>query len=486
MLDDTENRLLEAIAHDVDDANAYLVYGDWLSQRGDLRGELIGTQHALLSAQGTDAARLRTREEQLLEQHRTEVFGVAAPQLNRSEIDWFCGFLRGASLEEGSKLLEHPAASFLVDVSATSLPRAHPHIRHLTTNQRELAPVLACPSLRSLRLAWEGELASARHGRLKRLQIDLRCHPNMLALPSVDFPALERLTLFWVYPDDGPALAQLLEERPGVVLDLGVDAEPSKPTNPRSFDAFASFAARVCTLSVNRLNGQGREALHALSFPHVHTLLVTSAPWRTEDRSRMWSLLPAMPALEAVLAYESERPDFGRGFAASPLREAVKFLSLSTSSPTAALDFLTAPLPKLTTLKLRFEAHPAVEKVGLETILANDPLPSVSALDVHPTSYLPQIARAPVGARLRHLTVHIDAIDDLRTVLDARKHLRSLETLVVRGKRVLSAAALSRLYDTGLIVEWGPHVVVRIPEDLFHIGSRPRTMPPISAMGGRT
>src|SRR5688500_18514450 len=42
--------LEEAIAQDPDDEEAYLVYADWLAERGDPRGELIAVQHAQRAA----------------------------------------------------------------------------------------------------------------------------------------------------------------------------------------------------------------------------------------------------------------------------------------------------------------------------------------------------------------------------------------------------------------------------------------------------
>lgn len=53
-----------------DDASAYLVYADWLSQQGDPRGELIVLQHKLSTpGQGGEGAAISAREAELLAQN---------------------------------------------------------------------------------------------------------------------------------------------------------------------------------------------------------------------------------------------------------------------------------------------------------------------------------------------------------------------------------------------------------------------------------
>lgn len=65
--------LAAAIARDLDDVGARLVYADWLTERGDPRGDLIAVQAAL--RERTDDARLREREARLLAEHRAHFLG---------------------------------------------------------------------------------------------------------------------------------------------------------------------------------------------------------------------------------------------------------------------------------------------------------------------------------------------------------------------------------------------------------------------------
>ena len=116
------------------DAAPYLVYADWLQQRGDPRGELIALQSQRQLAPGdkklasTEAALLGAQGryfvppllDELLKQPRRKT-DVAS---SRTEARWFMGFLQGVRIarrssqqpevsEVLSELLKHPSAQFL-------------------------------------------------------------------------------------------------------------------------------------------------------------------------------------------------------------------------------------------------------------------------------------------------------------------------------------------------------------------------------------
>lgn len=85
---------LEARIHaNVDDRDAYLVYGDWLSERGDPRGELITVQ-AKLDQNPSDTT-LRERETAILAPNRDAWLGELAkldPKLDLG-VKWRWGFI---------------------------------------------------------------------------------------------------------------------------------------------------------------------------------------------------------------------------------------------------------------------------------------------------------------------------------------------------------------------------------------------------------
>lgn len=83
---DLEARILERI----DDPAAYAVYGDWLAEHGDPRGELVTLQIAL--AERHDDA-LATRARHLIEQYAWEWLGrLAWTEPNDVTIEWRYGF----------------------------------------------------------------------------------------------------------------------------------------------------------------------------------------------------------------------------------------------------------------------------------------------------------------------------------------------------------------------------------------------------------
>ena len=119
--------LEKAILASPDDAQAYLVYADWLQSQGDPRGELIALQHAKATDPAKRAA-ASASEKKLFEKHEKELLGPIGKDSERyTDVVWRYGFLKSVrvgvdydSYEEGSRLekllktlLEHPSARFL-------------------------------------------------------------------------------------------------------------------------------------------------------------------------------------------------------------------------------------------------------------------------------------------------------------------------------------------------------------------------------------
>ena len=93
-----------AIAANVDDVASFLVYGDWLSERGDPRGELVAVQTKLRETPG-DAA-LLAKEKKLLDDNKKAWLGdLADLGPNDVAFTWLHGFL--ASVRIGPPLDEY-------------------------------------------------------------------------------------------------------------------------------------------------------------------------------------------------------------------------------------------------------------------------------------------------------------------------------------------------------------------------------------------
>src|SRR5688500_12141686 len=85
-----EADFVASISERPDDDAGYLVYGDFLQQRGDPRGELIALQH------GADEVAV----ERHLAKHRAALLGRLADQIG-IEVEWHLGFVRRARIVVG-------------------------------------------------------------------------------------------------------------------------------------------------------------------------------------------------------------------------------------------------------------------------------------------------------------------------------------------------------------------------------------------------
>lgn len=109
------NLALEAqLPNDFSDPQPFLVYADWLEQRGDPRGKLIQAQHR-------GSAKL---EREILKEHGAVLVPPNLGKRHKLEVTWKLGFIATATFgahddldERIEKLLEHPSAALLRELT---------------------------------------------------------------------------------------------------------------------------------------------------------------------------------------------------------------------------------------------------------------------------------------------------------------------------------------------------------------------------------
>ena len=117
----------------------YLVYGDWLSEHGDPRGELVAVQARLLANPGDP--RLRAREASLIAANRSEWLGPLATLTSREFFcTWSYGFIDYARINLPEELADSDHA-YIDVVSKLEALLELPHIELL----RDLDLCATCP-----------------------------------------------------------------------------------------------------------------------------------------------------------------------------------------------------------------------------------------------------------------------------------------------------------------------------------------------------
>ncbi len=195
-------------------AEAHLVYGDWLQARGDPRGELIALQHRL--SERPEDTELARAERYLLEQHADVLLGELARHQAALALEWRLGFIRSARIcgpvalgrdaetrASGETilraLLAHPSALLLEALSIGILPsdEAEP----LTSAVEALVEAGPRPALRSLflgdfvypdelELSWATLPSTERLYPLYPRLAELTLQAGHLELGRVELPAL--------------------------------------------------------------------------------------------------------------------------------------------------------------------------------------------------------------------------------------------------------------------------------------------------------
>lgn len=97
------------------DTASYLVYADWLQQRGDPRGELIALQHAMHQERDTKTfLAFKQREQALRFAHERAWLGdVTVACAHRLKLDWRLGFVEDARIAASTYPSEPPLAEVL-------------------------------------------------------------------------------------------------------------------------------------------------------------------------------------------------------------------------------------------------------------------------------------------------------------------------------------------------------------------------------------
>jgi uncharacterized protein (TIGR02996 family) len=140
------------------DVAPYLVYADWLQQRGDPRGELVTLQHAMFrQAEPKAFMEFKQREQALRFAHERAWLGaVTVAATHRLKLEWRLGFVESARIAASANPTEPPLAAVLGALLASPAGCA---VRALdliaTKNGGELiaaTALLPVPSLRKLRV----------------------------------------------------------------------------------------------------------------------------------------------------------------------------------------------------------------------------------------------------------------------------------------------------------------------------------------------
>lgn len=225
------NPALEAaIARDPDDLDAYAVYGDWLAEHGDPRGELIATQLAAASGD----AEMKRAALRVFAKYRETFVGKLGSMIAADAFTWRAGFIERAVLSFDRLLIEGGArvASSLAEVVAALL--AHPSGRFLrelvikandrnawnqwTGSQKDVVAALATRRL-DLRRLQLGDVAygAANIGKIDALwpvlgdTVELVVQGDV-SFGDVDAPALQSLRL-WPLPMRKKLARELLEAK---------------------------------------------------------------------------------------------------------------------------------------------------------------------------------------------------------------------------------------------------------------------------------
>lgn len=252
----SQRELVAALAAAPDELDTYLVYADWLSERGDPWGQLIAVQHALATLRRPAPAdrrdELERAETMLRFQHSARLWGALGETIVNEEMQryacdlidatWHCGFVRAAAIRDPSP-----------ELTATLV--------------RALASLEIATLLRSLAL----------------VRLDVRDRA-IETLAEHTWPMLEQLEIsgeMFAYREshalDGARIATLLDGRAmPALLDLNV-AE-TRDTDAICIALAASPLAsrlRTLTLYLGELTDVGIAALRDARFPALRDLRLT-------------------------------------------------------------------------------------------------------------------------------------------------------------------------------------------------------------------
>jgi uncharacterized protein (TIGR02996 family) len=220
------------IAADPSAIEPYLVYGDWLLQRHDPRGELINVQAKL--AQHPSSIDFQRMAEDLFRRFKKELLGDVIAELRasspKSSLRWRYGFLRAARCRpiRGAYVvdpvirgvLSHPSAKFLEHLVITFGWTGSPQAAFAAVEQ--LAPTtmksLAVGDRYSYRLDVE-HLWPVLHARPTITTLTLSSRMDTVQIPNHPIQTIKTLRLNQL---DRPALESLMRAEWPNVTDLHI------------------------------------------------------------------------------------------------------------------------------------------------------------------------------------------------------------------------------------------------------------------------
>lgn len=181
-----------------DDWSAWLVYADWLTEQGDIRGQMIVWEHALTRPErATEHDMLKQRLYRTMLAHQP-TWSAGLPELY--DLNWRSGFVSRATVESVETALlvaRHPVARLLVELSLSYIGTADAMVLAQSPSLRSL------PSLKLIRCHIRSEgldaLASSENLRsLAALDLygnDIGDEGAQLLARSTRLPALTELRL---------------------------------------------------------------------------------------------------------------------------------------------------------------------------------------------------------------------------------------------------------------------------------------------------
>ncbi len=343
------NAELEARLIDEPEVAGFLIYGDWLMNQGDPRGELVAVQAGLIS--NPASSRLRTIDHELRQRHRETWLGALA-DLGDDDFacTWSCGFVDWARIGGTTRyhastldlapalttLRALPGIAFLrrlvvgkkqsstvtsyqdvIDTLARGVPAglaAFELVAPSVGNQRaEIANLAAlCSSfVRVRRLALEVDVVNLEGLDLPALEsLELVCRrldaTNLRALDRADLPKVERLAI--ALGDPGVGMHEFAT--PITLDDLGVLLESTRLrglrhlrlTGARFADELVAVLARATILSglvtldlsLGDLTERGAATLleHHQRFAHLDELELSQTTLDESAASRLEGALP--------------------------------------------------------------------------------------------------------------------------------------------------------------------------------------------------
>ncbi|MCA9618034.1 MAG: TIGR02996 domain-containing protein [Myxococcales bacterium] len=223
---DSEDDLLAAIYAAPDDDGPRLVYADWLSERGDPRGELI-----MLQCQPSLDAKQQKRVDGLLKKHARAWLGPLAPVIGKADLAFERGFPATVTVNFKNEMLvrehgSHPAwatvrhLTFAKTATATlEQQRVSQHvepamrslrsIRDVSTPGLEQVVAVAPPALTSL-----GVILSGARTR------ELLDAPVLKQLEHLSLSGLDEVTVRWLFETAATRSLRSLSLRWAPAFDL--------------------------------------------------------------------------------------------------------------------------------------------------------------------------------------------------------------------------------------------------------------------------